>query len=137
VPGSTDHYDPDDVRDLERFRADLARAWPHIRAFHVRVPAESHAEQARIADAARAWNRANGRPITSTLLGYDSMRVVREYGEHGPGIVEVDGLYVEWAFPRSEGPEVLDLMTAFSEAIGPYAWPDRPAVRLEAKGTDA
>ena len=111
----------------------LLEALPLVAAFHVSVPAESTAEQREIAEHAHAWNRANGHPFTRTHLGWHTYRDVTPPGSPF-SVAEVDDLYVEWTFPVDVGP---DPLLAFAEMIAPYAWPERPALRLEAKGAEA
>ena len=116
---------------LEAFAAAMADGPDII----VTVPAESTAEQSEIAERAHAWNRANGRAFVETRRGWHTWRDVTPPGSPY-GVSEVDDAYVAWRFPASVEP---DQLLAFAELVAPYAWPDRPTMRLEpvTKGHEA
>ena len=121
----------------EREAAELAplllEALPYVAAFLVSVPAESTAEQQEIAERAHEWNRANGHAFKRTHFGWHTCRDVTPPGSPF-GVAEVDDLYVEWRFPVEAD---ADTLLAFAELVTPYAWPDRPSLRLEPKGAAA
>ena len=121
------HHDAAELAPL------LLEVLPYVAAFHVSVPAESTAEQREIADRAHEWNRANGHAFTRTHLGWHTYRDVTPPG-HPFGVAEIDDLYVSWRFPVEADAGAL---LAFAEMIAPYAWPDRPTLRLEPKGEGA
>ena len=119
----------DEYDELQTFHAALQ----HAGAIVVTVPAESMQEQHEIAELAHAWNRANGSPITQTMRGWGVCRDVTPPG-HPYGVAEVDELFIAWRFSMDVD---ADALLAFASLVTPFAWPDRPTMRLEPKGADA
>jgi hypothetical protein len=117
--------------DAVRFGQALERS----SALLITVPVDSTLEQGELAERARAWSNAHGRPLKRTELLARDYQIDEDATEVAGFIVcRLIDPYVVFRFDPQVGPD--DLL-AFAELVAPYAYPDKPRIALEPKGVEA